>query len=382
MKILIITHNISSGGASTACRRLINAFKSQEIDVELLSIKEKTNSKSIIGKLRRIYCGLISKFDIQICKYLSPGGGHWKSSGLIGVIKARNIRSANPTVVNIHWIGHATISIRQLEKIQIPTVITMHDEWWMEKTSHYSSPDSVTQRNLLAKFVLNNLLKRKRNFLLRENVQVVCLSNEMKIKLEKFLDGHAHKTHIVPNPVSTYQFHRVFLQEGVNKILLFAGGNSDPRKGFDLFESALNQMKEPCLVMAPGLVGVREYGVRNQIRMHGIPKVTSFEQMNLLYNQSDLCVVPSRQEALPQVATESLMAGTPVAGFEVGGLRDIIIDGFNGLKVEKFDTSKMALKIDQFLLTSSFNHAKIAADAKLRFSEETVVNAYRKILEK
>jgi hypothetical protein len=37
-------------------------------------------------------------------------------------------------------------------------------------------------------------------------------------------------------------------------------------------------------------------------------------------------------------------------------------------------------KIDQFLSSGTFDHPKIAADAKLRFSEETVVDAYLKII--
>ena len=380
MKLLIVTHNISAGGAATACRRLIAAFKGQEIEVELLSVKEETTPNVAVRIVRQVYCALLSRLDRQICKLLSNKSVHWQSSGLIGVFKARQIRKLNPSALNVHWIGHATISIRQLEKLEIPIVITMHDEWWLEEISHYSSHDQIEPKNRLAKIALSKIIRRKKNFLLRKNVQIICLSHEMKKKFEMFLPRQHHKIHVVPNPVNSNQFYPISSVERISPRLLFAGGASDPRKGFDLLEKILNQMSEPCLVFAPGLMRDMKYGVRQQIQMKAISKVSSEQEMNKLYNQSDMCIVPSKQEALPQVATESLMAGTPVASFEVGGLRDIVINGFNGIKVANFNTARMAQELDQFLCSDAFNRSQIAADAKLRFSEENVVNAYLEII--
>jgi glycosyltransferase involved in cell wall biosynthesis len=381
MKLLILTHNISAGGAATACRRLIAAFKEQEIEVDLLSVKKGKTPNVVARMVHQVYSAFLSRLDRQICMLLNKKSVHWQSSGLIGVLKARHIKKLNPSALNVHWIGHATISIRQLEELEIPIVITMHDEWWLEEISHYSSDDQIETKSRLAKIVLKRIIRRKKNFLLRKNVQIICLSHEMKKKFEMFLPGQHHKIHVVPNPVNSNQFYPISSVERISPRLLFAGGASDPRKGFDLLEKILNQMSEPCLVIAPGLMRDMKYGVRQQIQMKAISKVTSEEEMNKLYNQSDMCIVPSKQEALPQVATESLMAGTPVASFEVGGLRDIVINGFNGIKVANFNTARMAQQLDQYLCTDTFNRSQIAADAKLRFSQENVVNAYREIFQ-
>jgi glycosyltransferase involved in cell wall biosynthesis len=381
MKLLIVTHNISAGGAATACRRLIAAFKGQGIEVKLLSVKERSTPNLLVRLAHQVYCGLLSRLDREICKLLSNRSTHWQSSGLIGVLKARQIKTLNPTAVNVHWIGHATMSLRQLEKLEIPIVITMHDEWWLEEIAHYSSIDQIIPRSRLAKIILSKLIRRKKKFLLRENVQIVCLSNEMKEKFERFLPRQHHKIHVIPNPVNSDQFHPISTVKRDSPKLLFAGSASDPRKGFDLLEKILNQMNETCLIIVPGVVVDSVYGVGRQIRINAIPKVTSEAEMNKLYNQSDMCIVPSKQEALPQVATEALMAGTPVASFEVGGLIDIVQNGINGYLIPKFDTQKMAETLDRFLRFNNFNREHISIDAKGRFSEKSVVKCYMTILQ-
>ncbi len=76
------------------------------------------------------------------------------------------------------------------------------------------------------------------------------------------------------------------------------------------------------------------------------------------------------------------MAGTPVASFEVGGLNDMAIAGFNGITVAYVATLRVSQELDRFLGSDTFNRSQIAADAKLRFSEETVVNAYLEIIKR
>jgi len=58
-------------------------------------------------------------------------------------------------------------------------------------------------------------------------------------------------------------------------------------------------------------------------------------------------IVPSRAEGLPQTATESLSCGTPVIGFKIGGLIDIVINEKTGYVVEPFNIQELGLAIDK-----------------------------------
>jgi glycosyltransferase involved in cell wall biosynthesis len=229
--------------------------------------------------------------------------------------------------------------------------------------------------------MVNYILKQKIQLLSRTNVILVCPSQELKKMTIGKIPTKENYVHVIPNPSPSKIFYPEPNIRINNRILLFAGGTQDPRKGYDLLFDALRNMSEECIVIVLGKSGVETTGINQQIKIIGKPWVSSESEMNRIYGECSLTVVPSRQEAFGQVACESIMSGTPVASFEVGGLQDIILDGFNGLKVENFNTTKMAQKLDQFLRADSVNHSLIAADAKFRFSEETVVNSYLRILE-
>jgi glycosyltransferase involved in cell wall biosynthesis len=380
MSILVVTHNITQGGAATACRRLIAAFKNHKLDVEVLSVKEGRNQQFFTGKLFRTYNTLLSLLDISICKVLNNGSINWKSSGFMGSLTARQINRLNPSIVNVHWIGHATISIRQLQKLDIPIIVTMHDEWWLNALNHYEVSSEYHEKSILKNLIIKNILNQKKKFLSRPNVQIVCPSSDMKLRLNDFLPNNKSRVQVIPNPVSTQVFFPPAESEPSKKVLLFAGGINDSRKGYDLLMDSLKSMKESCEVVVLGKKTVEMAGLSNQIKVVGHDWVNSEHEMNRLYGESSMTIVPSRQEAFGQVASESAMAGTPVACFEVGGLVDIVQNGLNGYLIQKFDTKKMAETLDSFLRSNTFNRENISTDAKNRFSEESVVKCYMSIL--
>ena len=376
MRILVIAHNVSSGGAATACRRLISAFEKYGIQVNLLSVKESVSSNSLTSELRRIYSSLLSRLDISVCKFLNNGNQHWQSSGLVGLLKARNINHLNPTVVNIHWIGHATISIRQLKKLNLPIIITMHDEWWLNAINHYGTGSELYGKFSIKRQFIALIFSYKRSFLSQPNVKIVSPNSELKVRTGETLLGKNDQIYLIPNPIPTTVFYPIQDHKKNNKVLLYAGGTQDPRKGYDLLLSALNLMNETCEVRVLGKDGVETAGVNKQITITGYPWLNSEKEMNQMYCESSITVVPSRQEAFGQVASESVMAGIPVISFEVGGLRDIIKMGFNGYLIQGFDTRKMAELLDKFLLANDFDSDIISKDAKMRFSEEAIVGSY------
>ena len=53
-------------------------------------------------------------------------------------------------------------------------------------------------------------------------------------------------------------------------------------------------------------------------------------------------VLPSRSEGMGRVLVEALCRGRPVVGTSVGGIRDLIVDGENGLLVEPRDPAALA----------------------------------------
>jgi glycosyltransferase involved in cell wall biosynthesis len=64
--------------------------------------------------------------------------------------------------------------------------------------------------------------------------------------------------------------------------------------------------------------------------------------LRVLYSAADAMVVPSRQEAFGQTASEAHACGTPVVAFNTGGLADIVEHQSTGYLSKAFDTEDLA----------------------------------------
>jgi glycosyltransferase involved in cell wall biosynthesis len=71
------------------------------------------------------------------------------------------------------------------------------------------------------------------------------------------------------------------------------------------------------------------------------PSVPAAEVARAL-DESTLLVLPSRSEGMGRVIVEALCRGRPVVASRVGGIRDLVRDGENGILVEPGDTRALA----------------------------------------
>ena len=54
------------------------------------------------------------------------------------------------------------------------------------------------------------------------------------------------------------------------------------------------------------------------------------EELNKCYRSADVFVFPSKTDTFGIVLIEALACGTPIAGFNVTGPKDIVVEGVNG----------------------------------------------------
>lgn len=71
---------------------------------------------------------------------------------------------------------------------------------------------------------------------------------------------------------------------------------------------------------------------------------------------------------LPNTVLESIMCGTPVVGFEVGGIPDMIENGVNGYLADEISTDSLYAAIMKFLeFPDRFEREKIRDKAKEKY---------------
>jgi glycosyltransferase involved in cell wall biosynthesis len=87
--------------------------------------------------------------------------------------------------------------------------------------------------------------------------------------------------------------------------------------------------------------------------------------LRALYSAADVMVVPSRQEAFGQTASEAHACGTPVVAFNTGGLPDIVDDRVSGALAEPFEPASLAAAI-RWVLDDPQRRRALGAAARQR----------------
>ncbi len=104
--------------------------------------------------------------------------------------------------------------------------------------------------------------------------------------------------------------------------------------------------------------------------------------MSVVYSAADVFVIPSLEDNLPNTVIESLLCGTPVIGFPIGGVSEMIEYGKNGFLCEKVavDALEKGIK-DFFEAPDRFRRDVIREDALRKYDSTIQLQAYRRIYE-
>jgi glycosyltransferase involved in cell wall biosynthesis len=97
---------------------------------------------------------------------------------------------------------------------------------------------------------------------------------------------------------------------------------------------------------------------------------------------ADFAVQPSHFEAMGLAAAEAMAAGVPVIASDIGGYRDFVVDGENGLLVPPHDVAALAGALTRMAADASLRVRLGAAarTAALQFDEQIVLERFAELL--
>jgi glycosyltransferase involved in cell wall biosynthesis len=120
-------------------------------------------------------------------------------------------------------------------------------------------------------------------------------------------------------------------------ILFLAEMLDNRRKGFPLLEEALSSCSRLVDRLWLLSVGHNPPQPKTDVQGSHLNYVGNDRFLSLAYSAADLFVIPSLQDNLPNTVLEAMACGTPVVGFDVGGIRDMIRPDRTGVLVEAGD---------------------------------------------
>jgi glycosyltransferase involved in cell wall biosynthesis len=159
-------------------------------------------------------------------------------------------------------------------------------------------------------------------------------------------------------------------------------GRLSVHKGQDVALAALARLREKGLDVELTLVGDCYPGyeafvedLHQRVEALGLTNFVHFagfvEDPSRFVRGADLVLVPSRMEPFGLVAVEAAMAMRPLIVSDVGGLREIVSDGVNGLLVPPDDPAALAAAAERLLMAPEAAAAmarQACVDAHARFS--------------
>lgn len=381
MNILHINTQLK-GGAAKACIRLHEGLLRAGVASKLLTLDETKTDVPEVYRYTDFYGNSLVKASKKIAAKLARRRRQAKllsyptaSDGFFLVNSSFDI-TANPLykgadIIHLHWVNDFLDYPSFFKNNTKPIVWTTHDMtpftggYAFEQNFPFEAYEKLTRKQAdIKKTCYEN-----------QSITVVTPSQWMKEKVEASELMGNFPVHHIPNGIDTAIFKLTDKEEARQKlrlpqdscIVLFVAHNiSVKRKGFDiLLETVRTLYVNNVLLVVVG----REWEAPEKIPAHRyLGEVKSAEEMSLIYSAADVFVMPSTEDNFPNTTIEALSCGTPVAGFNIGGVSEQIEHGENGVLCEKTEAFALKNSILKLLQQHRFDRTEISKKAHEKYA--------------
>ncbi len=422
MKVLLV-NTYDRGGAANSCLRLHEGLLKSGVDSSvLLRNKEKNISRTevikpriqIISRIQKIknkFRRILKEFKLLKEKSLSDKdlflrnrakGLEWYSfpDSNFDITESKLYKEA--AVVNLHWVSSFLDYKLFFQKNTKPVVWTLHDmnpfsggEHYLEAylgIDEFGFPIKREKSKYEMQFDNENIAIKLQALSNVDNLTIVTPS--------EWLAKEARKSEVFKNKLvfcipygldskvfsprdKNYSRDLLNIQKDKQVILFVADSIDKNRKGFVFLKKAFEQLANPNLVLCA--IGEKNNNLEAINNVLELGSIYDEKLMSVAYSAADVFVIPSLMDNLPNTVLESLMCGTPVIGFPVGGIPDMIQDGVNGFITKEISVDSLVETINKFLNnTSCFSKVEIRNNAIKKYDQkvqsEKYIDLFNKIL--
>jgi glycosyltransferase involved in cell wall biosynthesis len=109
-----------------------------------------------------------------------------------------------------------------------------------------------------------------------------------------------------------------------------------------------------------------------------------FREQHILrdfYCASDALLLTSNFEGMPMCVLEALACGLPVVSTDVGEVRRVVVNGYNGEIVDSFDTFQICQGLCKVLALESVYKKNHCLESITKYTADQILNNVYKVIE-
>ncbi len=308
------------------------------------------------------------------------------------------IRQAD--VVNLHWVNDGMLTPKELLKFSRQGKVifqTMHDMYSFTAGCYYDGGCAgyelgcvdcpMARGDAGTRAFIRKRFESKLQAFSEIDVTFVGCSSWISECARKSPICRGKNILTIPNPIDGEVFKprdRWLAADrfGIHtdkKVLLFCADTANTEILYS--RKGCGYLREATALLDPDKYMLVIFGCGGQIEDFPIEAVSvgricSDYDLSLLYSLADVFVAPSVQENLSNTVMESLACGTPVAAFDIGGMRDMINHRQNGFIAERLDAASLAGGIEEIVSNIHKYSQNAASSAASNFSMARVGEMY------
>jgi len=398
-KFLQVNTFFNKGGAAEIAKNIFeNSIKFSNYDGFFSYGRGDKNKNSNVYKATNDFEVYVNGIITRFVGYEGMGT-YFSTKNLINFIEQNNIDLIH--LHNIHGYYLNLSFIDYLKDKNFPVVWTFHDAWPFTGSCAYyfncrkwknGCGNCPNLRTYPTNYIdqSKNMWKKKRKIFSSGWDPVIVtpskwLANEVKSSYLK-----NHKIKVINNGININIFkpqNNKNIKEKLNiplnkKVILFVAADlEDKRKGTKHFFDSLSYLNNNDYVVV--IIGKKyeEKFDNVNIEIKQLGYIYKKEKLSKIYSMSDIFCITSLDDNFPTTVLESLASGTPVVGFNVGGISEQI-SGNCGFCVETKNTKQFSEKV-KLLLENEILNKKMSQRAREKavenYSIENMVNSYIKV---
>ncbi|MBL0744030.1 glycosyltransferase [Chryseolinea lacunae] len=413
LKVLHV-NTLDQGGAANACIRLHKSLLDLHVDSKLLVRKKTKNipqsflfrpssrwdkamlrARKVLHELKLVDDPTRNRQERaqqQFKKKLPPGSEYFSFPESAADITSSAVYRESD-IIHLHWVADFLDYPSFFRLNKKPVIWTLHDMGPFQGGIHYEEKfqgmtDAGGQKEnemlgSLRQTLEHNLAIKIKALSDVKDLHIVAPSRWLTecSKGSALFKRFPHST--IPYGLDTTifaprdkRYSRELLGMPVDKTcLLFVADNlQNHRKGFAFLQRALTELNANDVELCA--IGLKKGDIPNSnVRFLG--RIEDERMMSVAYSAADAFIIPSVEDNLPNTVLESLLCGTPVIGFPVGGVVDMVEHGHNGLLCDRITADALKDTIFKFLKnTRMFDSADIRRKASEKYNLRVQANAY------